>query len=116
MAKGPAAPGGAGPVPGRLWAYPDPACRVGDPTCAIVPAADRGPHKVALYPGATDIIHYFLLVPMLREVCGAAHSVYCQACSVLLTPQRQLMMAEEQDLQMEGGTAIDAELRAMHFG
>ena len=78
---------------------------------------------MALYPRATDaihhflfVIHHFLLLPMFRELHGAAYSVCCQASSAPPTLQRQRMMAEEQVFQMEGGTAIDAELRAMQFG
>lgn len=67
---------------------------------------------MALYPRPTVVIHYFLFVPVFSEVCGAAHSVSCQANNSL-TLQRQRTMAED---RMEDSTAIDAELRAMHFG
>lgn len=70
---------------------------------------------MALYPRATVVIHYFLLVPRFCEAGGAAHSVCCQA-SNSPTLQRQWRMAEDQVVHRDGGTAIDAELRVMHFG
>ena len=81
-----------------------------------MPVAGRRPHKAALYPRATDVIHHFHPVPMFRELYGAAYSVCCQARSAPPTLQRQRLMAEDQVDQMEGGTAIDGELRAMQFG
>jgi hypothetical protein len=59
--KGPPAPGGVGPGPARVEAYPDPPHRVGGARTGNMRVPGQRPHRAALGPGTTIFIHNFFV-------------------------------------------------------
>ena len=81
--KGPAAPGGVGPGPVRVNAYPDPRNRVGAATLGPVAVTGRRPHQTGLWPSLTNDIHNFLSVRAFRVLRGPVHPRGFQRCDAL---------------------------------